>query len=405
MPHEANSGCYKTRNKMDKLLSILFYFSLISIACGVVIKLPIDVPSVNIYLFDIAAISTFLTSLLNFNKFRYIIKHDPIIRYFGIFILICFVSIILSPIKLTLSDKLISSLYIVRLIIYFSIYLSVIYLLKVKILTREKIIKYLSITGIILAVAGWIQYFFYPDLRNLFYLGWDPHYKRIFSTIFDPNYLGLIFVLTTIALFEFKKSTMNIWALRIFIFITLLFTYSRSSYVSLIISAFYYSITRKKSVAIILVIAAFISTIFFLPRRGGEGVKLERIFSINERITSMNEGIRLFTDHPLIGVGFNTLKYAKIQYGFIIPNTIDNHSSTGIENSFIFVAATAGLLGLIIYFILLYKIFITGADIVKISLIAVVVHGLFMNSLFFPPVMIWIWIIAGTGSGILKDYK
>lgn len=390
---------------MDKLLRILFYFSLISIVCGVVIKLPIDVPSVNIYLFDIASIFTFLTCLFNINKFRYIIKHDPTTRYFGIFILICLVSIILTPIKLTLSERLISSLYIVRLIIYFSIYLSVNYLLKIKILTNEKIIKYLSITGILLAIVGWLQYFFYPDLRNLFYLGWDPHYKRIFSTIFDPNYLGLILVLTTLTLFEFKKSIVNIWVFRVFIFSTLLFTYSRSSYVSLIISALYYSIIRKKSVVIILVIATFISTIFFLPRPGGEGVKLERIFSINERITSMNEGIRLFTDHPLIGIGFNTLKYAKIQYGFITPNTIDNHSSTGIENSFIFVIATVGLLGFLFYLILLYQIFITGADIVKISLIATVVHSLFLNSLFFPPIMIWIWIIAGTGRGILKDYK
>lgn len=390
---------------MDRLLRTLFYFSLISIVCGVVIKLPIELPFVNIYLFDIASIITFITILFNIHKFRFIIKHDPIFRYFGIFILICFVSIILSPIKLTLSDKLISSLYIVRLIIYFSIYLSVSYLLRVKIITRGKIIKYLSVTGILLAIVGWLQYFLYPDLRNLFYLGWDPHYKRIFSTFFDPNYLGLIFVLTIITLFEFNKSIVSIWGLRIFTFITLLFTYSRSSYVSLIISAFYYSITRKKSVAIILVITAFISTIFFLPRPGGEGVKLERIFSINERITSMNEGIRLFTDHPLIGVGFNTLRYAKIQYGFTRPNSIDNHSSTGIENSFIFVASSTGLAGLLFYLIWLYQIFIRGADMVKISLIAVVVHSLFINSLFFPPVMIWIWIIAGTGSGILKDYK
>ena len=38
--------------------------------------------------------------------------------------------------------------------------------------------------------------FVYPDLRNLWYLGWDPHYYRVFATLLDPNYVGILLVLT-----------------------------------------------------------------------------------------------------------------------------------------------------------------------------------------------------------------
>lgn len=404
---------------MDKLALILFFFSLFSIVTGVIFQLPVDINGINIYLFDIAACLTFIFTLFNIKRLKNIILNNQIVGIFGLFIFICLLSMFFSPINLTISKRLISALYIVRMLAYFSVYLSVINLLQRKILNSGKIIKYLSITGVILAIIGWLQYFLYPDLRNLFYLGWDPHYKRIFSTFFDPNYFGLMMVLTLITLFTWKESLRNTfqvagwfilkgtpgrWILVGFIFFTLLFTYSRSSFMALLISVSYYMFIKKKIALLLILILIFFTGIFFLPRPAGAGTQLERIFSINERITSMYHGIQMILKHPVLGVGYNSLRYAKIQFGFIDPDQANIHSSAGIENSFIFVTATTGLIGLIIYLIILTKIYINANNFVRISLVAIFVHSLFLNSFFFPPVMMWFWIIAALDKEV-KGYK
>lgn len=383
---------------MITILKYLIYFCLFSVLLGPLGSLPIDLPNINIYSTDLFVGLILIFWIVNYKLLFKTIKSDPIFRYFLLFVGIAVTSWILSPINLSSQEKIISGLYLVRFTAYFSIYLSVKHLIDTREITSQSILKGLLGVGIVLSLIGWVQYFLYPDLRNLYYLGWDPHYKRIFATYFDPNFFGLIVVLTLILhIFSLYKSPHVVfsWLTRLFIFITLMFTYSRSSYFSLIAAMLALSIFLKRlwltgAVFLILIISALL-----LPRPRGEGIRLERVVSIQDRIESWRLGIRIFAKYPILGAGFNTLRYAKKQFGTKDVDWLTNHSGAGIENSFLFIAATTGILGLASILILMYQIFRSSGLLGKITLIAIITHGLFLNSFFFPFAMLWMWSIIG----------
>ncbi len=368
---------------MLKILKILVILSILSVVSGPVLAISIFSPEVKIYLSDIFISLIGIICLIR-------IKGFP--KYFLLFSGISLLSLVFSPLTLSLNEKFISGLYWVRFVIYSSLFPATVFLIKSKALVREKIIDLLIASGLLLTVFGWLQYFLYPDLRNLYYLGWDPHYKRIFGTLLDPNYLGLFLVMTFVLFLRKKPSVIN-WILRSFLLLTLLFTYSRSSYLALIVALFGYGWLKRKF-AVFLIIIIFFSFIPLLPRPPGESVKLERMFSVTERIRNIQEGSNLFLRYPLLGVGFNTVRFAKSEFGVKQDNLTESHSGAGFDNSFIFIAVTTGIVGLLSYLILLGSIYnkmrITG----KVICLAVIAHSMFVNSLFLPWVMIWWWIIA-----------
>ncbi len=60
---------------------------------------------------------------------------------------------------------------------------------------KKKLIALLFFDGLIILAAGFLQYFFFNNLKSLYHLGWDDHMHRIFSVFFDPNFAGAFFVL------------------------------------------------------------------------------------------------------------------------------------------------------------------------------------------------------------------
>ena len=106
------------------------------------------------------------------------------------FIVACLLSLILQTGKLTLSEFFISSLYLVRWAAY-----AMLYFIVAGFPNKTVLQKYLLVCGSVTILFGYIQYLFYPDLRNLYYAGWDPHLYRMFGTFFDPNFMGAIIVL------------------------------------------------------------------------------------------------------------------------------------------------------------------------------------------------------------------
>lgn len=379
---------------MTKILKTLLILLIFSVVSGPVIAIPVLTSGASIYLSDIVIGLIGVICLINIRSLTGPIYQSSITKYFFFFAGISLLSLILSPLGLSFNEKIISLLYLIRLIFYFSLFPAVLYLVKSKAFTKEKIINLLIVSGLLLSAFGWLQYFLYPDLRNLYYLGWDPHYKRIFGTLLDPNYLGLMLVMTFILHLRKKSSLVN-WLLRGFLLLTLLFTYSRSSYLALIVALFGYAWMRRKFRALVAVVLLFFLPIPFLPRPSGESVRLERMFSVTERLNNGKAGLSILMRYPLLGVGFNTTRFAKTKLGIVQDNLIESHSGAGFDNSFVFIAVTTGIIGLISYLILLGSVYrkleLTG----KVVFFAVVTHSLFVNSLFLPWIMIWWWIIAG----------
>lgn len=378
-------------NTLNSVLKILFYFCLFSIVVGALVKLP-PVPSViNIYMIDLAAGGMFVVWLFNSKEALKIVKGDRASRYFLLFVLIGLGSLVFSPLTFSFKEKVIAFLYLLRFFSYFSIYITVKHLVQNKLLTSERLIMYLGVVGVALAFLGWLQYMLYPDLRNLYYLGFDPHYKRFFASFFDPNYLGLLLTLSLIALFA-QPSTAGTWILRSMVYLAFAFTYSRSSFIALIMASFVYSVLKKQYLVLWTTILILSTTIFMLPRPGGVGVQLERTFSIVERFENGQRGLSIFLRHPLLGVGFNAVRYAKRKYGFTAEKEETDHAGAGFDNSFITVAVTTGILGLSVYLLFLRKLFQQGSLFARITLAAIITHSLFVNSLFLPWVMAWMWI-------------
>ncbi|MCJ7740496.1 O-antigen ligase family protein [Candidatus Microgenomates bacterium] len=402
---------------IQKSMKIIFYLSLVAFVLGSLGELPLFIPGVHVYLSDLTGILLIIYQLINFPETIRFVRRDKISGGFLLFILACFISLLLTPIRLTLLELGISAMYPVRLLIYFGYYLTVSLFIKSKKIQPNKLIKLLMYAGLTLAIFGWLQYFLYPNLRNLFYLGWDPHLGRIFSTFLDPNYFGLLTVLTLVISFcmhtsiishpEFisgsspKKMLKQVqhdnfiyWVVRLFLLITLLFTYSRSSYLAMFGVSLFYSLVKRKFYYFILLVLILVGGAFLLPRTEGIGVQLERTFSFTERVKNWQEAVTIFAKNPITGVGFNTLRYARRQYDIPIDDWQNNHAAAGVDNSFLFVLATTGLLGLFLFIKLLVRIYLHGGLLVRATLVAISIHSLFTNSFFFPWILYWFWIVV-----------
>jgi len=66
--------------------------------------------------------------------------------------------------------------------------------------------------------------------------------------------------------------------------------------------------------------------------------------------------LRIIKDNPLFGVGFNSLRFMKRDYGFLNQDWQESHSGAGVDSSVLFVWATTGVFGLGIYLWLFWKI-------------------------------------------------
>ncbi|OGF99757.1 hypothetical protein A2153_04525 [Candidatus Gottesmanbacteria bacterium RBG_16_38_7b] len=384
---------------MTKILRFVIALLIFSSILGPAGKLPLNLEPINIYLSDILIVFLFIYLIINVKKIYPVLKNNIPAKIFIIFTLFALLTLLISPINLTYYEILVSSLYLIRYLFYFGIYISACYLLKTDKQGKSNLIKYLDIGGLLMLALSWFQYFLYPDLRNLSYLGWDPHYKRIFALIFDPNYLGLFLIYYFfLRITNYKKSLSNILILSICL-LTIAFTYSRSTYLALFLAGAYYSWQNKKLIPYFFISLILILSLLLLPRPGGVGVKLERFFTIRERLSNWQSAGQIIKRHPFFGVGFNTLRYARKKYNQLPENWLTSHSAAGVDNSLLFVFVTTGLIGLTIYLYFLLVLFKKLNLLGRSVFIASVFHSLFLNSLFFSFILIWLWLICALSEG------
>mgnify|MGYP005838100633 CR=1 FL=1 len=246
--------------------------------------------------------------------------------------------------------------------------------------------------GIIIAILGMLQYLFLPDTRLIRLWGWDDHFYRLISTQLDPNFTGIILTLTFILIQSINyRSQILKTGLSLFLAASILFTYSRASYLSFIISLLIIIGLDKshrliKKLAIIL--GLFMIAIPFLPRPAGEGVKLERTASISARIESNQKP---FTDlrpvEYLAGRGLFTYHQER-PIATQWPNTAHFPS-----NLFIFIFTSTGIVGLILSILVIYKSgnYLYQKDVfIFTSFIAILIHSQFNHTLFQP--FVWLWL-------------
>lgn len=391
------------------LLKVLFFAFLISFPIAEIGKLQFKNGvsiSVNDILLFFLIISWILFKLKYKKTKKYFLK-KPIL----IFVSFGAVSLILNFYNLTLETFLISFLYLVRFVSYVSLYFIT---KEFDSNTKNKISILLLFSGFITVLMGFIQYFYYPNLGNLIYLGWDEHLYRMFSSFLDPNFAGIFFVIYFIFTIMFVKEyfikrdiykLIVVSLISIFTLLAVYLTYSRSALIMLFLSLITYLILIKKKRLILIAVILLILMIFISPKSfRTEGTNLLRTVSSEARITSMKYGLYIFEKNPVLGVGFNAYRYAQNKY--LGLNNIywqTTHAGAGTDNSFIFVLATTGVVGFTAYLYLILNIFNLSkinltknryAAVLFSSLLGLLISSIFINSFFYVFILEWIFILT-----------
>jgi O-antigen ligase len=406
-----------------KNLKIGLYIIIFLPFAGELVRLPFG-PGDGILISDVA-IPVFLGIWLlkNFFSTQKTTIRTSINLPFTLFIIIGALSLLQSLLFLTPSETISGSLYLIRYLIYGLLYFAVFSIIKTEKDFRSTL-KMLTISALLLAIAGFIQLQIFPDLAELEELGWDPHINRLVSTWLDPNFVGgLLAFMSSILLgitLHLKKTSHKIGLITIIAILAaaLFLTYSRSAYLAFGAGVIIISLLKSRKlliIGLILTIIGIASSERAQERTAELTQSVTSIFTETAqtpdptaklRIKSWEQTLYLIQKRPLLGSGYNTLRSVNHREGFVTGTDI--HSASGSDSSLLTILATTGILGFIpflaIYIIAirqsfknwrnkslnpLYKGFSLG---LLGAIPALLIHSVFVNSLLFPQILIFFWI-------------
>lgn len=244
------------------------------------------------------------------------------------------------------------------------------------------------ILSISLIVPAIVQYFFLPDLRALFYQGWDPHAFRVFGQFFEPAIAAAVYGCTVISYLPFVQSKKYSAVFIIFAAVLTMLaalTFSRGFMIAAAATALWFSVryrsTRIVAGAVVLLIALMVS---LSPKPFGEGVNLFRSSTITSRLTDYQEALRIAESSPVLGVGYNHIRSVKTQSG--AQASIPSHSGASFHSSFLIILATGGIIGLSVF---MWYLIATArlSGVMECALVFLSVYSLFDNILLHPFVL------------------
>ncbi len=402
------------------LLRILFFILIVLFPLGEITRFQLQ-NGVAIRLNDVLVCIVVLLWLLRRIHKRnvHLIFNDRIIQLLIIFYATGLFSLLLSISHLTITNFFVSFLFLLRFVSYTMLYAVA---REFSEQDKKKIFFLLLFSGVIFLLVGFLQLQFYSDLANLSYLEWDNHVYRLFSSFFDPNFAGAFLVLLLIVfsavavrfLEERKK-----WQFCISLFFVLItlsgmyLTYSRSAILAMLAGMSTLLILKGKNKIILLLFASLvIAFLVFSKNFYIVNMNLLRVASSEARIDSAQTAISIIKQNIAFGVGFNAYKYAQVRYGFRKgTDVLKSHADAGTDNSFLFVLATTGILGFIIYVGVLITILKRAVQVLRFpktsafqktiaiviisSLVGLIVNAQFINSLFYPFILEWVFILLG----------
>lgn len=341
---------------------VLLFLTIIIWPFGSLLSYQNNINSLRIYYLDIFVAILFATVLANVAQYKECFKTN-LFKAYRIFIVALILSLVVNPHTTNAS----AVLYLIRVIVYPSLYLVA------SQIKQSELKKVVILSLVIFAFLGVLQYLFFPDLRILKNLGFDDHYFRLVGSFLDPNYTGAI--LSASSLYLIFSGYLS-WSL--LLVIPLALTFSRASYLSFIIPLVFGYLNKKNyNLKLLIFIPLLAVLIYLIPKPFGEGVNLFRTFSIFSRLQSWQEGLSLFFDKPVFGWGYNNLT-----------------GHVAIDNSFILVLATSGLVGLLGFLNLIKEVIWSSALPSKIFIFSILIHSLFNNSFFFIWIMSSFWIVS-----------
>lgn len=354
---------------------LLYLFSIL-LSLGQLQRMSFFNQEVNIYLHEIVMVTIVSLVIWKVVMRRQAITIGSVAKAPIIFLCILPLTLLINFAKYSFFENGVAFLYLARLVLYFGFFIGLRGFIDDKTIKRG-IDIFLALT----IFFSFIQYFFYSNLRNLYYLGWDPHEGRAFGLFFDTTTSGVVYsMLFFYSLFGFDKhkKLKSIDLVKILLLLILiLLTYSRITYISFLLGLlfFYHKEVDLKKIMFVAILC--IVALLALPRAGGSSVRLERRFTIVARLESWKSAIAVWKKQPILGVGYNRLGHYKSNLRE--TSTIPNHSTFSYSSSYLTLLATSGLLGLVSFLYLLFNFYNSGGRLGKTIIIIVSVASLFDN--------------------------
>ncbi len=311
-------------------------------------------------------------------------------------------SLLLSLGQYVVGQQVIATLYLVRLSLYLIAIDIVPRYLKDRWLTLPH--RYSHIICLALIIPAIAQYLFFPDLRSLFYQGWDPHAYRVFGQFFEPAIAAAIYG-SMIILLLMAKSTprWQRWAIgysTILMGLSIL-TFSRGFYLAMFGTMIWIA-AKKRSVrrwvlSAVLLIGVLVAV---SPKPFGEGVNLFRTSTITSRVLDYQEAAHVIRSNPILGIGYNHLR--SIRPANPVPTRAVSHSGASFHSSFLIILATSGIIGLATFVWYLYSL-ASRSETVQYLVIFLSIFSLFDNVLLHP--FLQMMILCATGVDLISRRK
>lgn len=309
-----------------------------------------------------------------------------------------------AGLSLVFSKDLSGGVYLGRFILFSaSFYLGWV-LINSKVVKQTQLINWMIISGLILALAGFFQLVFFPNLTGLTDLGFDPHQGRLVSTFLDPNLLGAFLnICLGLTLWRFLDTRNRRWLLVATILVLAIIpTLSRSAYLMLLAISLILGFWQWRQLLIgLIVLIVVMSLLPQVHERLSGAIRFD--VTVKARVESWQKGLTIFKAQPLTGVGFNNLRAAYERANLVKVFSQDGgHAGAGNDSSLIFLLATTGLPGLAIMTIFWGKLVThlmsarsSGTVILLTILAGLFLDSQFINSLFYPPVMLVLFALSG----------
>lgn len=428
-----------------KFLEILFIGFIFSLGIGQLGAINIG-PFANLFVHDLFVASLVIVFLYQRLFLRKKLVLPSISLPIIIFLIWAFIALILGSIKLSLSlqEFIFSFLFLLRLVAYAGILLISFNLIRENKNFLSNILKSFLILGVLISGLGLLQLAFFPNLGDItFFSGWDPHKGRLFSTFLDPNFVGAFLALNLVLALILYKS--EYWKRkdfkRLILFgigfpaVALSFTLSRSAWLLFLAASAILGFFKSKFYwwfAIIFLVATFL----LIPRSLGRFAEFvpfftsggsfeERVEEIDEssayaRFGSWQRGLSFSLQSPVYGFGFNTLRYASSKFGYFgRVGDLGGRAGAGVDSSILFVLSTTGIIGLLLYLSIFYRIVKDSFRVLRdksinderkifgflifSAVVALLVESNFINSLFYPQIILWLFSFLGIFYSLTED--
>jgi hypothetical protein len=313
--------------------------------------------------------------------------------------------------------------FVARWLVYFGLYLVGINAIRAR--DVLPVWSALERATLLFSAFGLVQAAFLPNFAQIVYpdsgVEWDAQRHRLVSTFLDPNFAGALIFMVLLVELSFLSVGVRVARWKpLLLMAALIVTLSRSSVLGFIVGLGLIIMVHglsKRILALLGVVAMGVIAALpqFLKFAAGYNKTTLSDESALGRLVAWAHQLIVFGEHPVFGIGLNAWGAISQRRGWLTSG----NSSLSIEGGLLFVAALTGIVGLSLFVSMIAVVIVRARRVwrdpsrlphergIAIALpaitLAILLHSMFSNSLFYPMLMEPLWILWALGFVIAHE--